>query len=195
MHLKKIISGGQTGVDRGALDAALAADFPCGGWCPPGRLAEDGIIPEQYPLIEMPCGRYRQRTIKNLRDAHGTLIIYFGAPKTGTLLTANECLRRKLQHLLIDASQFSVDQAIGLAARFIEENRVETLNVAGPRASAAPEAYHYAFDLVSGILQQVGMSAPKSESSTIAWGQAIMIKMKRMAEDEEYRLAIARNLS
>src|ERR671915_1058228 len=77
MELAKIISGGQTGTDRGALDAALAWGFPCGGWCPPGRLAEDGQIPERYPLIELKEGGYSQRTLRNVVESDGTAILYF----------------------------------------------------------------------------------------------------------------------
>jgi hypothetical protein len=76
--LEKIISGGQTGVDRGALDAALEASFPCGGWCPKGRKAEDGPIPARYPLKEMDGPAYRLRTERNVRDSDGTLILFFG---------------------------------------------------------------------------------------------------------------------
>lgn len=73
--LTKIISGGQTGVDRGALDAALIASFLCGGWCPIGRKAEDGLIPERYPLQELPGADYRQRMRRNVVDSDGTLVI------------------------------------------------------------------------------------------------------------------------
>ena len=76
--LKKIVSGGQTGVDRGALDAALEASFPCGGWCPKGRKAEDGAIPARYPLTEMPGPTYRARTRRNVTDSDGTLNLFFG---------------------------------------------------------------------------------------------------------------------
>ena len=74
----KIISGGQTGVDRAALDAALAAGIAVGGWCPKGRLAEDGPLPDHYPLEETPSRRYRQRTQWNVRDSDGTLVLYWG---------------------------------------------------------------------------------------------------------------------
>jgi hypothetical protein len=79
----KILSGGQTGVDRGALNAALEQGAPCGGWCPEGRLAEDGMIPDRYPVQELKAGGYRQRTLQNILDGDGTLIIYFGRPSGG----------------------------------------------------------------------------------------------------------------
>ena len=76
MRLTKIVSGGQTGVDRAALDAALAAIFPCGGWTPADRMAEDGVIPERYPLTPLLRGGYRERTRQNVVDSDGTAIIY-----------------------------------------------------------------------------------------------------------------------
>ena len=83
----KIISGGQTGVDRAALDAAIAAGFPIGGWCPKGRKAEDGVIDQRYALTETPLAGYAQRTEWNVRDSDGTLIFYRTKIKGGTLLT------------------------------------------------------------------------------------------------------------
>src|ERR1700744_1038425 len=102
MALIKIISGGQTGVDRGALDAALVAGFACGGWCPADRGAEGGVIPERYPLTPRPADaigvsqksearhlaeQYRARTLKNVQDSDGTLILYSGTLSGGILLT------------------------------------------------------------------------------------------------------------
>lgn len=84
MNLTQIISGGQTGVDRGALDAALTTQFSCGGYCPKGRKAEDGVIDERYPLTELPTAGYRQRTIRNLSESDGTLILYHGYLSGGT---------------------------------------------------------------------------------------------------------------
>ena len=80
----RIISGGQTGVDRAALDAARAAGIACGGWCPKGRLAEDGPLPAHYPLAQTPTHRYGQRTQWNVRDSEGTLVLYWGELHGGT---------------------------------------------------------------------------------------------------------------
>ena len=94
MRLRKIVSGGQTGVDRAALDAAMAHDVPVGGWCPKGRRAEDGVIPERYPLKETPSDAYEQRTAWNVRDSDGTLLITDGALEGGTALTMQEAKRQ-----------------------------------------------------------------------------------------------------
>ncbi|MCZ6552322.1 MAG: hypothetical protein O7A67_00850, partial [SAR324 cluster bacterium] len=85
--LQRIVSGGQSGVDRAALDAALATGLPCGGWCPRGRRAEDGPIHERYHLLETPSRRYAQRTEWNVRDSDGTLLLTRREPSRGTALT------------------------------------------------------------------------------------------------------------
>ena len=73
----KIVSGGQTGVDRGALDAALAMNVACGGWCPENRMADDGVIPDRYPVQILANSGYRKRTKQNVQDSDATVIIYF----------------------------------------------------------------------------------------------------------------------
>ena len=92
MLLTKIVSGGQTGVDRGALDAALAVGFPCGGWAPGNRMAEDGIIPKKYRLMVLPKGGYRERTRRNVVDSDGTAILFYETLK-GWDATDAESLR------------------------------------------------------------------------------------------------------
>ena len=150
----KIISGGQTGVDRGALDAALASRANCGGWCPAGRLAEDGRIPDCYPLIELAGGGYAERTERNVVDSDATLIITFGEPQGGTRATIDFCMQQQKPYVVLDGSCTAVDEAESIARAFVGEHAVQTLNVAGPRASEAPEAYSYAFALVGALLAQ-----------------------------------------
>lgn len=157
MTLTRIISGGQTGVDRGALDAALSRGFPCGGWCPAGRLAEDGRIDLKYPLEELPGG-YKARTIQNIVDTDATVVIYFGQLEGGTQLTVLQCMRRHKPYKLIDAEVVSADCAAGLVADFVAAHNVETLNVAGPRQSKAPNAQTFAFDVVTELLMRVEAS-------------------------------------
>jgi hypothetical protein len=107
LAITKIVSGGQTGVDRGVLDAALAADFPCGGWCPGDRMAEDGVIPDRYPLMPLPNGGYRARTRLNVVDSDRTAILYYESLAGGTRLTRNLCALLKRPYVLVDARQMS----------------------------------------------------------------------------------------
>src|ERR1700730_405793 len=112
--LLKIISGGQTGVDRGALDAALALQVECGGWCPTGRLAEGGAIPKRYPVVELPNAGYAERTARNVADSDGTLIISNGEPIGGTRETIDRCIELNKPHLVIDCERVQIDEAIEL---------------------------------------------------------------------------------
>jgi hypothetical protein len=155
MTLSKIISGGQTGVDRGALDAALAGHFPCGGWCPPSRQAEDGPIAARYPLTEMPSGGYRQRTVQNVQDSDATIIVYFGQLEGGTEQTVMHCIRRHKPYKLIDANEVPADRAAVLAAAFVADHKIAILNVAGPRLRKAPRAQTYAYEFVRLLIQQI----------------------------------------
>ena len=115
MNLTQIISGGQTGVDRGALDAALTTQFSCGGYCPKGRKAEDGVIDERYPLTKLSTAGYRQRTIRNLSESDGTLILYHGYLSGGTQETMVQCIRLHKPYKLIDAQAVNVQYASELA--------------------------------------------------------------------------------
>lgn len=152
MALEKIVSGGQTGVDRGALDAALEKGFPCGGWCPPGRLSETGTIPGHYPLTPLSEGGYRDRTLRNIMDSDGTAIIYFGEIEGGTEATLRFCIRHRMPYKLLDAELVDPNQAAEALADFVERWGIKALNVAGPRASKVPEAETYARAVIAALL-------------------------------------------
>ena len=153
MKALKIISGGQTGVDRAALDAALAQGIECGGWCPSGRLDEFGKIPDRYPVQELRDGGFTERTLQNVNDSDGTIVIYPGELYGGTEQTVRFGVDLKRPHELIDASKTSVEDAAKLIADFVQKNKIGILNVAGPRQSEWPEGYAYASRLLNGFLQ------------------------------------------
>jgi hypothetical protein len=152
MALAKIVSGGQTGVDRGALDAALEAGFPCGGWAPEGRTAEDGPVHERYPLRELPGAGYEERTLQNVLDSDATAILYSGKLEGGTRQTMVHCVEHGKPFELVDASRAGPRDAAAKLAAFIERHRLSVLNIAGPRASKWPEAWHYAHSTVRHLL-------------------------------------------
>lgn len=148
--IQKLVSGGQTGVDRAALDAALAAGMPVGGWCPKGRRAEDGPLADRYPLRETPAPAYAQRTAWNVRDSDATLILSFGALADGTALTAEEA-RRQGRPLRI--ARPDEDVSAETVRTWIEDESIAVLNVAGPRASEAPGIYAAARAFVEALLE------------------------------------------
>lgn len=148
----KIVSGGQTGADRAALDAALNTGVACGGWCPKGRKAEDGPIPARYPLNEMPTPSYPARTRRNVLDSDATLIVSFGPPDGGTALTVTCCRELDKPHLIIDAGQTDVSSAAGNVRDFVLQHGVRVLNVAGPRVSKQPGIHDFVYALVSRLL-------------------------------------------
>ncbi|HEY9035981.1 MAG TPA: putative molybdenum carrier protein [Pseudomonadales bacterium] len=154
MNGPTIMSGGQTGVDRGALDAAIATDTPCGGYCPKGRRAEDGVIPAQYPLIETESGDYEERTRRNVTESDATLIIHFGSLEGGTELTKRFCSAHSKPLLKIDASKTDVERAEQTLFDFLYKYSARTLNVAGPRRSEHADGYDYAYRLLTRLLRR-----------------------------------------
>lgn len=150
-----IISGGQTGVDRGALDAALDRGIACSGWCPGGRLAEDGLIAEHYPLKELEGGGYVERTYKNVSDSDATVIIYFGELEGGTKITKEFCEIDHKPFLLINAIAEPITESVDTILSFTRKYRVKVLNIAGPRASKQPEAYVYTKALITHYLDRL----------------------------------------
>lgn len=134
----KIISGGQTGADRGGLDAAIELGIEHGGWCPWARKAEDGVIPSHYNLIETRSTGYAERTRLNVIDSHVTLIFIKGdKPTGGSTLTASYCKMWMVPHLVINVFgpfQLNLDGLVG----FIQKYKPSVINVAGNRESKAP---------------------------------------------------------
>ena len=151
----KIISGGQTGVDRAALDVALKHGIACGGWCPAGRLDEFGRIPDRYPLSELDHGGFTERTLQNVKDSDGTVIIYPGKLGGGTEQTVRFCVKRQRPHQLIEASKISAEDAAKLIINFVRQNRIAVLNVAGPRQSEWPEGHDYAFRALEAFVNSI----------------------------------------
>lgn len=146
---EKIVSGGQTGVDRAALDVALELGLPAGGWCPRGRRAEDGTLASRYPLQETPSGTYSERTHWNVRDSDGTLILYRRALSGGTRLTAELAARHRRALLALDLDA-APDPAAARA--WLDAKGVRVLNVAGPREEKAPGIYREARGFLAQVL-------------------------------------------
>ncbi|MBN1851810.1 MAG: putative molybdenum carrier protein [Pirellulales bacterium] len=148
-----IVSGGQTGVDRAALDLAIEMGLAHDGWCPRGRHAEDGMIPACYALSETPSTEYAQRTQWNIRDSDATVIFSDDRKvRGGTALTIQLAKRLGKPCLHLIRTQDPVKNAAERLHAFLQENQVKRLNVAGPRASMEPEAASYARAVISSLL-------------------------------------------
>lgn len=155
--IEKIISGGQTGVDRAALDWAIKNGIPHGGWCPKGRRAEDGVIPDGYGLCETSQRDYRQRTRRNVHDADATLIVTLGRElKGGSLFTQQyaKTIGRPCLHV------FPGNGWHERIEEFLETNRIRVLNVAGSRSSSAPGIEQF----VHAVLNETRVSPPATKS-------------------------------
>ncbi len=155
----KIISGGQTGVDRAALDVALRHGIESGGWCPTGRLDELGRIPDRYPLKELESGGFTERTLQNVKDSDGTVIIYLGKLSGGTEQTVKFCVEQQRPRELIDAFNVSIENAAQLIVDFVRKNQIGILNVAGPRQSEWAEGYDYAFRALEIFLNSISSTS------------------------------------
>jgi hypothetical protein len=149
----RVVSGGQTGVDRAALDAAEAAGLPTGGFCPRGRLAEDGRIPARYPLVETPSAAYPQRTEWNVRDSDATLVLSRGTPSGGTAHTLEVARLQGRPALVVDLAARPDPAA---ARAWCAAHAVRTLNIAGPRESGAPGIYAEARAFLDALFSDAG---------------------------------------
>ena len=144
----KIISGGQTGADRAALDAAIKLGLPYGGWLPKGRKTENGPLPAQYNLKELDSENYRTRTEQNVIDGDGTLIVSFGPLAGGSALTESLSIKHDRPCLTLNLALISLDEAIDAIEKWIQRYSITTMNVAGPRASGEPRIYDAVYELL-----------------------------------------------
>ena len=162
--IEKIVSGGQTGVDRAALDAAINMGFSYGGWCPKGRIDERGVIPEKYDQLMEIKGEfgsekenYDTRTKLNIRDSDGTLIIVPSLPlsdqiKDGTLLTIAEVSSRGKPFFLIG---LSAEDNITTCVEWLKDKDFRILNIAGPRESTCEGIYQASLDFLNTLMPQL----------------------------------------
>ncbi len=165
--ITKIISGGQTGADRAALDAAIKLNIPHGGWITKGRLTEDGTLPNKYKLQEMPTDNYPARTEQNVIDSDGTLIFARGKLTVGSDYTRQMTLKHRKQLLGIDLILTSHFDAASLIASWIKLQRVQVLNVGGPRASKDPRIYS---DVLRILGQTIQILIDENKKSGVDFG-------------------------
>ncbi len=154
--LMKIISGGQTGADRAALDAALELGFEYGGSVPKGRLAEDGPVDlERYPcMTELTKGKYLARTRKNVVDSDATLVFTMGRPTGGTKRTVEFARKYGRRYLLIDLEKMSKGAAVEEIKEWLVRIKPGILNVAGPKESTSPGMYSNVLQILLKVLAE-----------------------------------------
>ncbi len=161
--IKEIVSGGQTGVDRAALDVASKRNILRGGWCPKGRKAEDGVIPAEYKLKETPTDVYEERTEWNARDSDGTLIIVKDEPMGGTLYTIEMAKKHGKPYYLFELTK---EKNLDQVAKWVLDNNIKKINVAGPRASQTEGIYDMAYKVVDNLLTHTLLNQAKFQLKT-----------------------------
>lgn len=144
-----IVSGGQTGADRAALDFAIEKKILHGGWCPKGRLAEDGVLAKKYKLQETPDSDYAQRTLWNVRDSDGTVIFSIAETLEGGSKKTEE-FALELGKPVVHISKKRDKYPARILESFLKKNEIRILNVAGPRASKEPGIYHFVLEVLKG---------------------------------------------
>lgn len=151
MPVRRVVSGGQTGADRAALDWAIRHGIAHGGWCPRGRTAEDGPLDARYRLRETESEGYLQRTRRNVEDSDATLVLNLGELDGGTLETVRYAQVRGKPCLLVALDEGVADDDLERARQWLGAQRVATLNVAGPRESKRPGIYRLALEFLEGL--------------------------------------------
>ena len=183
--VKKIISGGQTGVDRAALDFAIKFDIPHGGWIIKGRVAEDGVLHDRYKLQEIPESSYPRRTLKNILESDGTLIVSHGPLTGGSDYTRKMAISRDRPCVHVDLNQMSSFQAAENIRQWIFDNHIEILNVAGPRNSKDPAIYQNVLDILETVfyLEIIDANMPHRDISANIHENPILPKLPRTIDE------------
>jgi len=150
--VRRILSGGQTGADRAALDFAIQHRIPHGGWVPRGRLAEDGPLARRYRVKETKSAQYPERTEQNVIHSDGTVIISHGSLTGGSANTRAMAIKHDRPWLHLDMNRLTVREATQMLRSWMVENKIEVLNVAGPRKSSDPLIYATTFELLENTL-------------------------------------------
>ena len=193
MGIKKVISGGQTGADQAALDAAIEMGVTHGGWVPLGRLTEKGRLPSRYKMQEINAIDYDQRTELNVMDSDGTLLFSQGKLTGGSALTKRLARKHLKPCLHIDTNETSEYKAVDIIKSWLDVRKIETLNVAGPRASENPDIYDTVLDIMKSVLyppsEKVTITHPKCVAEAVdvlisMMNKKEMVAISRMAEDE-----------
>lgn len=153
IQIEKVISGGQTGADQGALDAAIALGVPHGGWIPKGRKTEIGQLPKKYHLKEMVSSSYPKRTEKNVLDSNGTLILTHGRLTGGSSLTKKYAVQHGLPWLHVNLEKISIAEATAMVRTWATENKIKVLNVAGSRESKSPGIHDATHAILLNVLE------------------------------------------
>ncbi len=151
MIIKKIISGGQTGADRAALDWAIANNIPHSGYCPKGRIAEDGVIDMKYNLTETKSVNYSERTELNIQESDGTVIFSVSGVLSGGSKDTAKYAKKKGKPLLL--LRKNMDNCDAELRSFVQKKKIDILNIAGPRLSKEPEIYQFVMDVLGAGLK------------------------------------------
>lgn len=193
--IKRIISGGQTGADQAALDAAIKWNIPHGGWVPKGRLTEAGRLPDKYNMQEMPTDSYPARTEQNVIDSDGSLIISHGPLTDGSKHTKEMSLKYNKPYLHIDLNDIDSSKAAGHVHEWITRLNIKTLNVAGSRSSNDPSIYQAVMHLLTIVLImdfiEIKMSAPQKRLpfKPVSLDKAVSMILSKMSLRERCYIA------
>ena len=171
VKLRKIVSGGQTGADQGALSACVQAGFPYGGWIPKGRRTEKGKVPARYRMRQHWSRHYPPRTEKNVADSDGTVIFTYGKPDGGSRLTIDFAKKHGKPCLAVDATR-PHDEIVARVVRWIRRRLPDgaVLNVAGSRRSKAPGIHMAVKRAMRDVLASLGRNTMRKGAPRAASG-------------------------